>query len=192
MSYTAWKKRFVTDNKLGKWSAKARELLDWGVVRETNTNKKLGESTSRQTNQTALGKAITTFEKGEGLCKSFERIEISVEALTFLETIRDRTSPTIPSVPGSISHLYANNEREATHCALIDFESNQLLLKLIRRINLNIDGKTLLKMKKKDIEEAVTDYMSNRFPKLSKKSREFKLQWGLRCITIKWCKHTLR
>lgn len=194
MTYEDWKERFkVNDKKLDNWSRIARQDLLWGVVQATNSqNKKLGELTIRQIDQTALGKAITTFEKREGLCKSFERIEFSVEALTFLKTIRDRTSPTIPSMPGSISHLYANNKREATHCGLIDFESNQVLLKLTRGVNLNIDGKTLLNMKKKDIEEAVTDYMSSTFPKLSKKSREFKLQWGLRCITIKWCKHTLR
>lgn len=192
LTYYAWKKRFVTGNKMERWSSKARKELDWGIIKKINTNKKLGESTSRQTNETSLGTAITTYNKREGLCKRFTDVKLCIEALSFLLLVRDRTSTSIPSMPGSISHLYANNEREATHCGLIDFESNQVLLKLTCGVNLNIDGETLLNMSKEDIEGAVTDYMSSTFPKLSKKSREFKLQWGLRCITIKWCKHTLR
>ena len=195
LTYKAWKTRFkVNGGKLDGWSRIARQDLKWGIVDESNanTNKKLGELTSTQINQTALGTAITTFEKREGICKSFECIELSMKALTFLLSVRDRETPCIPSVPSSISHLYANNKTEATHCALIDFESNQLLLKLIRDVNLNIDGKTLLDMSKEDIEEAVRECVKARRPLLSKDSREFLLEFGLRCITIKWCKHTLR
>jgi hypothetical protein len=112
MTYKEWKKRFdVTKSKRESWSSKARQDLQWGVVQAANSNnKELGESTVR-TNDTALGKAITAFKDGNGLCTRFTDVKISIEALVFLATIRDRTSLTIPSVPGSISHLYANNKR---------------------------------------------------------------------------------
>ena len=47
-------------------------------------------------------------------------------------------------------------------------------------------------MTKKDIEEAVIACVKAKHPLLSEDSRKFVLEVGLRCITIKWCKHTLQ